>query len=614
MKRSHGGSSSASVAKRVDDKATVTIAIDFGTAGTGYAYCFAGSDVIEAKQPGGQDARKTLTNLLLDRNGAFKAFGFEARRMYSESGQGDFFSNYKMLLENVGSVGGATMVRAPPARRARFPADRWPLSLRQAKAHNGSRVPLLDVLKKTLSYVKDEVLPAPLEPSPSPAPIPVHAFPCAQALKECGRALPNGLVARDCQWVLTVPAIWTDAGKGFMRKAAFQAGLIDVEDSRRLLFALEPESAAIASDVAQHVRPGQSFMVLDCGGGTVDITMNRLKSTSPLRLDEIAAPSGGPWGSTFVDIRFEDFVKELVGVGNFNAIMETPYWIELLENWESVKTSQTADGTPRTVNFSPLLEVLEEGTKLSEKVETYNARRGTTLKMRGRSTVVMEASFVRDFFNNTFTKIATHCSWLMQSNPVEHIFLVGGFAESELLQTLIKSRFDSSRCKVVVPVRPGLAVLRGAVQFGMNQDVFASRMARFTYGHNHCSQYDSANPKHLNAPVEMKDTPSGKKKYATDLFRNLVKVGSKLPSGHKAESTGWRVVGKTQATITLQIFSTPLGDIDVVSGARQIGSVDVPCTHEQSVTLSLEFGGTEILASAVNETTGHTAEAKLRYD
>ena len=118
MKRSHGGSSSASVAKRVDDKATVTIAIDFGTAGTGYAYCFAGSDVIEAKQPGGQDARKTLTNLLLDRNGAFKAFGFEARRMYSESGQGDFFSNYKMLLENVGSVGGATMVRALTTRRA----------------------------------------------------------------------------------------------------------------------------------------------------------------------------------------------------------------------------------------------------------------------------------------------------------------------------------------------------------------------------------------------------------------------------------------------------------------------------------------------------------------
>ena len=99
-------------AKRADDKPTVTIAIDFGTAGTGYAYCFTGSDVIEAKQPGGQDARKTLTNMLLNADGSFRAFGFEARRIYAEDATGDFFANYKMLLSNVGAHGGETMARA----------------------------------------------------------------------------------------------------------------------------------------------------------------------------------------------------------------------------------------------------------------------------------------------------------------------------------------------------------------------------------------------------------------------------------------------------------------------------------------------------------------------
>lgn len=250
---------------------------------------------------------------------ALHATGFEARRLYSESERGNFFTNYKMLLCNVGKYG-ETM----------------------ARALNGQRVPLIDVISQTLRYVKDE------------------------ALRECGRALPDGLLTRDCQWVVTIPAIWSDAAKGFMRRAAFQAGLIDTEDSRRLLLALEPESAAIACEVAQTVKPGQSFMVLDTGGGTVDITMNCLSSATPLRLDEIAAPSGGPWGSTFVDDRFEDFVKELVGSRNLQAVKSTPYWIELLENWESVKTTQTADETPRTVNFSPLLEVLDESTKLSD--------------------------------------------------------------------------------------------------------------------------------------------------------------------------------------------------------------------------------------------------------
>ena len=56
--------------KRANEKATVTVAIDFGTAGTGFAFSFSGSDVIEAKQPGGQDARKTLTNLLLNGDGS----------------------------------------------------------------------------------------------------------------------------------------------------------------------------------------------------------------------------------------------------------------------------------------------------------------------------------------------------------------------------------------------------------------------------------------------------------------------------------------------------------------------------------------------------------------
>jgi molecular chaperone DnaK (HSP70) len=120
----------------------------------------------------------------------------------------------------------------------------------QVKALNGTSWPLLDIVTKTLDYVKTE------------------------ALKEAGRSLPYGLQAEDVQWVLTVPAIWKDGAKGFMRKAAHRAGLIKEEGSRRLVLALEPESACVACDVHKLAKPGDPFMVLDCGGGTVDITMN----------------------------------------------------------------------------------------------------------------------------------------------------------------------------------------------------------------------------------------------------------------------------------------------------------------------------------------------------
>ena len=413
---------------------------------------------------------------------------------------------------------------------------------------------------------------------------------------------------------------WSDESKGFMRDAAFKAGIISSLESRRLLLALEPESACIACDVHTLVKPGQSFMVLDTGGGTVDITMNRLKSTTPLRFDEIAAPSGGPWGSTFVDDRFEAFVKELVGSSSFDAIKETSFWIELLENWEQVKTSQTGDDATRTINMAPMLEVLPDSVRISSLVDEYNQVHETALKMRGRSTIIMPADFVRGFFKPNFMKIASHCETLIQDNPVDFIFLVGGFAESELMQSMVKERFSSSRCKVVVPVRPGLAVLRGAAMFGLNQDVFASRVARYSYGIAVAHEYDPTNPIHRKADgtpkiFMAKQKGGGEEKKVRDLLWRLVKVGDKLPAGHKATKDHCSVVHAHQTQVGFQLFVTPLGNAEFCDepSVRQVGTVTIPVKWGENCSLSLEFGATEIKATATNATTGESSDATVTY-
>jgi len=282
-----------------------------------------------------------------------------------------------------------------------------------------------------------------------------------------------------------------------------------------------------------------------------------------------------------------------------------------------VKTSQTADESTRTLNFSPMLEVLEDGVKLTDLVDTYNKTHGASLKMRGRSTIVMDAAFARRFFKNTMEKIVTHCEHLLGSDPVSYIFLVGGFAESELLQSLIKSRFDSPRCKVIVPVRPSLAVLRGAVLFGVNQDVFASRVARFTYGFATSCQYDPALPLHSIATPRVLEQADGRKvPYVDDIFAPLVKVGDKLPAGHVASRSGMCTVQKGQTEIGFRIYATPLGSINFTTdnSARQIGTATIACKADQSAEIKLEFGATEISARAYNEITGEKVQVQLRYD
>ncbi len=46
---------------------------------------------------------------------------------------------------------------------------------------------------------------------------------CLQELR--GQMLSNDITNSDIQWVITVPAIWRESAKQFMRKAAIQVSL-----------------------------------------------------------------------------------------------------------------------------------------------------------------------------------------------------------------------------------------------------------------------------------------------------------------------------------------------------------------------------------------------------
>jgi molecular chaperone DnaK (HSP70) len=149
------------------------------------------------------------------------------------------------------------------------------------------------------------------------------------------------------RWVLTVPALWSEEHKLFMRKAAQQAELTDSVNSSNLLLCLEPEGASIQcrEDSEPAVRTqlgkGNVVMVLDCGGGTVDITVHKLlcEVEEKFLCNELIPSSGGcEWGSKYVDIYFEEFLCELLGeqlasVYKENALAR----LDILRDFETLK-------------------------------------------------------------------------------------------------------------------------------------------------------------------------------------------------------------------------------------------------------------------------------------
>jgi len=89
-----------------------------------------------------------------------------------------------------------------------------------AKSIDGREMPLMTIVEHTLRYISQQAL--------------------SKLKEQVGK-----IVSSKIRWVLTVPALWSEEHKLFMRKAALQAQIVDNVNSPNLLLCLEPEGASI---------------------------------------------------------------------------------------------------------------------------------------------------------------------------------------------------------------------------------------------------------------------------------------------------------------------------------------------------------------------------------
>jgi hypothetical protein len=285
---------------------------------------------------------------------------------------------------------------------------------------------------------------------------------------------------RDVQWVLTVPAIWNDFGKAFMRKAAFKAGLIEEEQSDNLLLVLEPEGASLAVHVGaasfgiMHV--GSRFMVLDCGGGTVDITLHEVLSVQPLTMKTIAAPTGGAWGGDYVNMEFKKFLAELLGPDLFRE-QDMPFeFYSIYRDFDKIKVVYDPSQDPGSLC---LVDVLDSKRQLVELAEAYNAKHPdkpvlSTPSLRN-GFLTMSKELMLSFFEPFLLATVDETRRVMKETPgIRHIMVVGGFGSSKVLTARIRDEFHNrGGVKVILPEnpKPQGAAMYGAVYFGLHKDV-----------------------------------------------------------------------------------------------------------------------------------------------
>lgn len=296
------------------------------------------------------------------------------------------------------------------------------------------------------------------------------------ALKRIEAKYPNGYVSMlDKQFVLSVPAVWSDKAKDMTMKAARNAGIHPVQLIK------EPEAAALFTLhylKNQGLEVGDAIVICDAGGGTVDLVSYEIMSLVPLELKELAPPSGGIAGSMLINGLFEDWVKDTVGERAFLDLRETNgFRLGMKDFDEKVKPAfQSRDDGEVYVNF-PMADIPDNPSK---------GIKANALTLTGETLHKIFEPVFRDIDKLVAEQVAkVRIKRLQDQHPkgaaVKMIFLVGGFGSSQYLKKAIAEAHPD--IQVIQPDDAWTAIVRGAVLSRLPQEaVVVSNCVERHYG------------------------------------------------------------------------------------------------------------------------------------
>ncbi|XP_026165672.1 heat shock 70 kDa protein 12A isoform X3 [Mastacembelus armatus] len=585
----------------------VVVAIDFGTTSSGYAYAFTKEPECihtmrrwEGGDPGVSN-QKTPTTILLTPDRKFHSFGYAARDFYhdldpSESKHWLYLEKFKMKLHTTANLSIDTDLHAA----------------------NGKRVKALDIFAYALAFFKE------------------------QALKELSDQTGGEFDNNDVRWVITVPAIWKMPAKQFMREASYKSGLVSRENPEQLIIALEPEAASIycrklrlhqmvdlgtqttqngfspTDNVGSGMTQGDRYVVVDCGGGTVDLTVHQIRLPEG-HLKELYKASGGPYGSIGIDYEFEKLLCKIFGqdfIDQFK-IKRPAAWVDLMIAFESRKRAAAPDRT-NPLNINLPFSFIDYYKKFRGHSVEHALRKSNVdfVKWSSQGMLRMSPDAMNSLFKPTIDHIIQHLTELFEKpevSDIKFLFLVGGFAESPLLQQAVQNMLQG-RSRIIIPHDVGLTILKGAVLFGLDPSVIKVRRSPLTYGVGVLNRFVEG--KHPAEKLLVKDGT----RWCTDVFDTFIAADQSVALGEMVKRS-YTPAKPSQQVIVIHVYCSEKESVGFISepGVRKCGTLRLDVSGTEStaprreIQTLMQFGDTEIRAMAVDVSTGRTVKASIDF-
>lgn len=606
--------------KDIKSKSTrpAVAAIDFGTTYSGFAFSWKHDwskvQVIE-NCSGNFLSMKVPTSLLLYPDKSFAAFGLQADTNYTEMAEKNdsdsdsdsedngektrkedyrnyyYFHRFKMLLHENKKLHRNLMI----------------------KDVTGKEMKAMDVFSICIKYLKNGML------------------------SEMNLQLAEGeIIENDIDFVLTVPAIWGDEAKLFMREAAIKAGI----KTNQLTLALEPEAASI---YCQHmylvdkkdgssneddtfkrsVERGQKYMVVDLGGGTADITVH--KRTVDGTLEELYPATGGPLGGTSVDSEYEKIFEEIAGKDILKSFAKESMedYLAMLRDFEAKKRDSSganksessgankSDGPAQEPKVRIVIPLkLDKYIKkkipggISKALQMSNYKGSITYN---NYKLCLKLPIFQNLFQNAIDGIIKCVANVLANkdfDDVTNIIMVGGFSDCKFVQAALREKFKTR--DFIIPADAGLAILKGAVYFGHLPNAISRRAARYTYGIQICRKFKPGeDPEHKKITV-------GGMERCKDVLHPLVKRGERIEPGCEYPVV-CHSLKPSQGKIECGIYVSKEVNPKFVDeeGCRLLCKVSVqlpPGVNNAEIEEIITFGETEITFRARQLETGRLFE------
>ncbi|KAF2103534.1 hypothetical protein NA57DRAFT_53054 [Rhizodiscina lignyota] len=285
------------------------------------------------------------------------------------------------------------------------------------------------------------------------------------------------------QFVISVPAVWSDKAKDTTLRAARHAGIGPIQLIK------EPEAAAMSTlhDLKDHgLSIGDAITICDAGGGTVDLVSYEILKLRPLELKELVPPTGGIAGSMIINKRFEQWIKDTVGERSFQDLKITNgYRLAMKQFDEVIKPGfRSKEDDDQYITFTM--------AKIKHKPLKYI--KASTLTLTGEAMHGIFEPVFKDIDKLIARQVAqVRIKRLQEGHPkgaeIKAIFLVGGFGANAYLRDAVVAAHKD--IQVIQPNDAWSAIVRGAVLSKLPQEALVvSSVAERHYGVSAGAEWD----------------------------------------------------------------------------------------------------------------------------